>query len=129
MPSLSVLNRRYEKGRKWTRDQYLRLLVPSQLPLIAFSRPTNVGDNFVSVSFEGAKGVELRKIAALLVAASLAVPVYAQTNDSSVKQRAMLDRAKAAELPGSWMPAPVDKLSHAAATFAQRVCSAVFILA
>ena len=86
----------------------------------------NIGFDLVSVQFE-VGGDIVRKVIGLLTAALLAMPVYAQPNDAAGKQRAMLDRAKAAELPGSWMPAPVDKLSHAAATFAQRVCSAVFI--
>ena len=69
----------------------------------------------------------MRRVSTLLAAALLAVPAYAQTDDAAVQRRAMLDRAKAAELPGNWKPAPVDQFSHAAATFAQRVCSAVFI--
>lgn len=63
----------------------------------------------------------------LILAALIAVPALAQTGSAQEQRKALLERAKAAELPGTWTPAPVTKLSHAAATYAQRVCSAVFI--
>jgi CubicO group peptidase (beta-lactamase class C family) len=69
----------------------------------------------------------MHRVLTLLMGALLAFPASAQTSDAAAQRRAMLERAKAAELPGVWIPAPVDKLSHAAALFAQRVCSAVFI--
>jgi CubicO group peptidase (beta-lactamase class C family) len=69
----------------------------------------------------------MNKSMVLLALVVAATPGFAQSADPAAQRRAMLERAKAAELPGTWVPAPVDKVSHAAATFAQRVCSAVFI--
>jgi CubicO group peptidase (beta-lactamase class C family) len=63
----------------------------------------------------------------MMLAVLVAAPSFAQTLSAQEQRKALLARAKAAELPGTWTPAPVTKLSHAAATYAQRVCSAVFI--
>ncbi len=49
--------------------------------------------------------------------------------DDAAKRRAMLDRARAAELPGTWVPAPIAPASHFAAAYAQRLCSAIFVAA
>jgi CubicO group peptidase (beta-lactamase class C family) len=64
---------------------------------------------------------------AFLAVAGVAGAATAQTAGSGDPRQAMLDRARRAELPGTWTPAPVDPLSHHLAGYAQRLCSAVFI--
>ena len=51
----------------------------------------------------------------------------ALAQSGAVTREAMLERARQSALPGSWVPAPTTKLSNAAANYAQRLCSAVFI--
>ncbi len=62
-----------------------------------------------------------------LVLALTAAAAGAQTGDAAAQRKAMLDRARATALPGTWTPAPTTKLSNAAANYAQRMCSAVFL--
>ncbi|MFC3713331.1 serine hydrolase domain-containing protein [Sphingoaurantiacus capsulatus] len=64
---------------------------------------------------------------ASLLALGLALPAVAQTGDAAARREAMLARARAAELPGTWTPAPGDPLSHFTAGYAKLMCSAVFI--
>ena len=64
---------------------------------------------------------------AFLIFAGLASAASAQAGSASDPRQAMLERARRAELPGSWTPAPVEPLSHHLAGYAQRMCSAVFI--
>ena len=69
----------------------------------------------------------MRKATVGLILALGASAAMAQAGDPAAQRKTMLERAKAAELPGSWSPAPVSKLSQVAANYAQRMCSAVFI--
>lgn len=62
----------------------------------------------------------------LALAASAA---FGQASDPAAQRKALLARAEAAELPGVWVPAPTTKLSNAAANYAHRLCSAIFIAA
>lgn len=69
----------------------------------------------------------MRRTFIALALVLLASPATAQGGDPAAQRRAMLERARAAELPGTWQPAPTTKLSNAAVNYAQRMCSAVFI--
>jgi len=53
--------------------------------------------------------------------------VAAPTDEEAKLKQMMLERARAAELPGVWTPAPIKLPSHFAAAYAQRMCSAIFI--
>ncbi len=63
----------------------------------------------------------------VLVSLAMASVVFAQTDDAAVRNKALLERAHKAELPGAWVPAPVAQPSHFAAAYAQRMCSAIFV--
>lgn len=69
----------------------------------------------------------MQKATVGLLLALVATTAMAQAGDPAVQRKVMLERAITAELPGSWSPAPVSKLSQVAANYAQRMCSAVFI--
>ena len=69
----------------------------------------------------------MRKVLVGMGVALLATAATAQSGDPAAQRKAMLERARAAKLPGTWQPAPTSKLSNAAVNYAQRVCSAVFI--
>ena len=69
----------------------------------------------------------MRKVLAGIGMALLATAATAQSGDPAAQRKALLERARAAELPGTWQPAPTSKLSNAAVNYAQRLCSAVFI--
>ncbi len=71
--------------------------------------------------------MHLTKCAVALLLSAAACAAFSQTSDADAARRAMLERAKQAELPGSWTPAPIPQPSHFAAAYAQRLCSAVFI--
>ena len=64
------------------------------------------------------------------VAALLAVNGSADAqsgSDAAARREAMLARARAAELPGSWTPPPGDPLSHHIAAYAKLLCSGIFV--
>lgn len=69
----------------------------------------------------------IKKCAALILTFAVATAALAQTNDAAASRIALLERARQAELPGTWVPAPVGLSSHFAAGYAQRMCSAIFI--
>lgn len=69
----------------------------------------------------------MRKMFVGIGVALLATAATAQSGDPAGQRKAMLERARAAELPGTWQPAPTTKLSNAAANYAQRLCSSIFI--
>ena len=71
--------------------------------------------------------MHLTKCAVALLLSAAACVAFSQTSDADAARRAMFERAKQAELPGSWTPAPIPQPSHYAAAYAQRLCSAVFI--
>ena len=71
--------------------------------------------------------MQLTKCAVALLLSAATCVTFAQTRDADAARRAMFERAKQAELPGVWMPAPITQPSHYAAAYAQRLCSAVFI--
>ena len=71
--------------------------------------------------------MHLTKCAVALLLSAAACAAFSQTSDADAARRAMFERAKQAELPGSWTPAPIPQPSHYAAAYAQRLCSAVFI--
>lgn len=62
-----------------------------------------------------------------LIGVVLALGAAAGANAQAADRAAMLARAKAAELPGSWSGAPGDKLSHQAAGYATLLCNQVFV--
>lgn len=64
------------------------------------------------------------RLAAALLATGMLAPAMAQTADE--QRAAMLARARAAELPGTWTGAPGDKLVHQTAAYANLHCSQVF---
>ena len=55
----------------------------------------------------------------------LSLPVAGQSVDAS--RQAMLERARALELPTAYVPPPGDPLEHHAAGYAKVLCSAVFV--
>jgi len=69
----------------------------------------------------------MHKYATGIAVALFATCAAAQSGDAAQQRKAMLERARVAELPGVWQPAPTSKLSNAAANYAQRLCSSIFI--
>ena len=69
----------------------------------------------------------MRTVLAGIGMALLATAATAQSGDPAAQRKALLERARVAELPGTWQPAPTSKLSNAAVNYAQRMCSAVLI--
>ena len=68
-----------------------------------------------------------RYATAILLALALTSAAIGQSPEVAAREQAMLERARKAELPGTWAPAPITLPSHYAAAYAQRLCSAVFI--